>query len=120
MAEKVIGTSVVVVISPLTSLMKDQVKITTEWHGISAAAIYSGQDDEVLQNIEDGVYSIVYTSPEAFLATKRWRYSSLPVHLAFKRIVLQSLSMKHIVWFTGGSTYNRICFIIWRNFCVIQ
>ena len=48
MAEKVIGTSVVVVISPLTSLMKDQVKITTEWHGISAAAIYSCQDDEVL------------------------------------------------------------------------
>ena len=73
MAEKVIGTSVVVVISPLTSLTKDQVKITTEWHGISTAAIYSGQDDEILQNIEDGIYSIVYTSPEAFLATKRWR-----------------------------------------------
>lgn len=70
---KVIGTSVVVVVSPLTSLMKDQVKIANECFGISAAAIYADQDDETLENIENGVYSIVYTSPEALLATKRWR-----------------------------------------------
>ena len=73
MAEKVIGSSVVVVISPLTSLMKDQVKIINESFGISVAAIYEGQDNEILKNIDDGVYSIVYTSPEAFLASKRWR-----------------------------------------------
>ena len=36
-------------------------------------ATHSGQDKEILQNIENGVYSIVYTSPEALLATKRWR-----------------------------------------------
>ena len=71
--EKVIGTSVVLVISPLISLMQDQVKNCNEWFGVSAAAIYSGQDEETLQNIENGVYSLVYTSPEALLATKRWR-----------------------------------------------
>ncbi|XP_028409258.1 uncharacterized protein LOC114531850 [Dendronephthya gigantea] len=73
MAENVIGTSVVVVISPLTSLMKDQVKTVNENFGISAATIYDGQDNQVLENIEDCVYSIVYTSPESFIASKRWR-----------------------------------------------
>ena len=72
--EKVIGTSVVVVISPLISLTQDQVKICNEqFNGIIAAATYSGQDEEILQNIENGVYSIVYTSSKALLATKRWR-----------------------------------------------
>lgn len=73
LAGKVIGTSVVVVISPLTSLMKDQVQTINQRFGISAAAIYDGQDDETLQDVENGIYSIVYTSPEAFLATNRWR-----------------------------------------------
>ncbi len=53
--------------------MKDQVKIAKESFGVSAEAIYEGQEEEILQNIENGVYSIVYASPEAFLATKRWR-----------------------------------------------
>ena len=53
--------------------MQDQVKNCNERFGISAAAIYSMQDEEILQNIENGVYSLVYTSPEALLATKRWR-----------------------------------------------
>ena len=68
-----IGTSVVVVISLLKSLMQGQVKICNKRFGISAAAIQSGQDEKILQNIENGVYSIVYTSAESLLATKRWR-----------------------------------------------
>jgi ATP-dependent DNA helicase RecQ len=53
--------------------MQDQVKNCNERFGISAAAIYSMQDEEILQNIENSVYSLMYTSPEALLATKRWR-----------------------------------------------
>jgi superfamily II DNA helicase RecQ len=71
--DNLLGTSVVLVILPLISLMKDQVKNCNEHLGISAVAIYSKQDEEILQNIEDGVYSLVYTSPEALLANNRWR-----------------------------------------------
>ena len=53
--------------------MKDQVRNCNERLGIYAAAIYSMQDEQVLQSIEDGYYSLVYTSPEALLATKRSR-----------------------------------------------
>eukprot|EP00112_Aurelia_sp_Birch-Aquarium-sp1_P006879 Seg1751.5 transcript_id=Seg1751.5/GoldUCD/mRNA.D3Y31 product="ATP-dependent DNA helicase RecQ" protein_id=Seg1751.5/GoldUCD/D3Y31 len=68
-----VGTSTVLVISPLTSLIQDQVNHINKNFGISAAAIVSGQDEKLLVNIEDGAYSLVYTSPESFLSNKRWR-----------------------------------------------
>ena len=69
--EQAIGTSTVIVISPLVSLMLDQVKKLNEL-GISAVAVVQGQDEAVLNDIQDCVYSLVYTSPESMLATKRW------------------------------------------------
>ena len=39
--------------------------------GISAAAVFQGQDEAVLNDIEDGIYSLVFTSPESILASKR-------------------------------------------------
>ena len=53
--------------------MKDQVRNINENFGISAAAICDGQDEEVLKAIEEGVYSLVYASPEYFVGKKRWR-----------------------------------------------
>jgi superfamily II DNA helicase RecQ len=44
--------------------MKDQVRNINENFGISAAAIFDGQDEEVLKAIEEGVSSLIYTSPE--------------------------------------------------------
>ena len=52
--EQAIGTSSVLVLSPLLSLMKDQVEHINNSFGISAAAIFDGQEEEILQNIEDG------------------------------------------------------------------
>jgi ATP-dependent DNA helicase RecQ len=69
--DQVIGTSTVVVVCPLTSLMLDQVSKMSEL-GISAAAVFQGQDEAVLNDIEDGIYSLVFTSPESMLASKRW------------------------------------------------
>ena len=46
--DEVVGSSVVLVISPLISLMKDQVRNCNERLGISAAAIYSMQDEQVV------------------------------------------------------------------------
>ena len=43
---------------------------------ISAAAIIEGQEKKILQNIEDGAYSLVYASPESFVGKNRWRNSA--------------------------------------------
>ena len=53
--------------------MKDQVRNCNEHLGISAVAIYSMQDEQILPNIKGRSHSLVYTLPEALLATKRWR-----------------------------------------------
>jgi ATP-dependent DNA helicase RecQ len=61
---------ITIVISPLISLMKDQVFSLTQ-SGISAAYINSSlnhsQYVKVLQNAEDGVYKIIYVAPERLL-----------------------------------------------------
>jgi superfamily II DNA helicase RecQ len=71
--DRLIGTSMVLVISPLLSLVKDQVRNINKNFGKSAAAIFDGQDKEILKAIEEGVYSLVYASPEYFVGKKRWR-----------------------------------------------
>ena len=71
--DNLIGTCKALVISPLKSLMLDQVsklKLTT---GVTAAAIYDGQDEKVLKEIENGDHSLVFASPESVLGTERWR-----------------------------------------------
>ena len=71
--DQAIGTSTVLVLSPLISLMKDQVEHINNSFGITAAAIFDGQEEEILQNIEDDAYSLIYASPESFVGKKRWR-----------------------------------------------
>ena len=70
--DQAFGTSTVLVISPLVSLMQDQVKKMAET-AVSAAAIFEGQAEDVLEYIANGEYSLVYTSPEAMLESNRWR-----------------------------------------------
>ena len=70
------GMSTVVVVSPLKALMKDQAKYLNDKTGIPAIALIDmadQQQDEAVTEIEDGVYGIVYSSPETFLSMKRWR-----------------------------------------------
>ncbi|XP_057427230.1 ATP-dependent DNA helicase Q-like SIM isoform X3 [Lotus japonicus] len=58
---------VVVVISPLISLMQDQCWKLTK-HGLSACFLGSGQrDDTVERKAMKGVYSIIYVCPETLL-----------------------------------------------------
>ena len=71
--KKAIGSSTVTVVSSLTALIKDQIQTVNKHFAISAAAIYEDQGEEILQKIEEGVYSLVYTSPEALLAKNRRR-----------------------------------------------
>ena len=66
-------TSCALVISPLTSLMQDQVAYLTSL-GVRAAFVGDEQSDEtVKKKIEKGEYQIVFGSPESFLGCSRWR-----------------------------------------------
>ncbi|XP_028394483.1 uncharacterized protein LOC114518677 [Dendronephthya gigantea] len=71
--DEVISTSTVLVVSPLLSLIKDQIKHVNETFGISAAGIFNGQEEEIMRDIEEGVYSLFYTTPECLLGNRRWR-----------------------------------------------
>ena len=62
---------IVVVVSPLISLMDDQVKFLTSI-GIKALNLTSASEEQKA-NAEKGKYSLVYGSPEAWLKNERWR-----------------------------------------------
>lgn len=66
------GTSVVVVISPLRSLMKDQVDYLGA-NGIPAIVIDDEDDPEIIEQVKNGYYILVYCSPERVLSTGTWR-----------------------------------------------
>lgn len=66
------GTSVIVVISPIKSLMYDQVEYLGS-AGIPAVAIGDNYDLGLVQQVINGYYLIVYCSPERMLSTTTWR-----------------------------------------------
>lgn len=64
---------IVPIISPLVSLMLDQV-CPLKSLGISAEIIGDEQNcEQARKYVERGQCQIVYSSPEAFLSSKRWR-----------------------------------------------
>ena len=65
-------SGIVLVISPLVSLIKDQVK-GLQQRGIKASFIGAGQEEANFKEIVNGEMNIVYSSPEAMLANDRWR-----------------------------------------------
>ena len=64
--------SIVVIISPLVALMKDQVSFLKSLN-IRAEFVASNQVESVLKEVEVGKYRLVYTSPESMLSADRWR-----------------------------------------------
>lgn len=66
------GSSVVVVVSPLRSLMEDQVLYLNNM-GIPAIAITNVEDPETIQQVLNGNFIVVFGSPECLLSTHTWR-----------------------------------------------
>ena len=66
------GSHVLVVISPLRSLMEDQVSFLNNI-GVPAIAIGDEEDPEIIQQVINGNYIIVFGSPECMLSTPTWR-----------------------------------------------
>jgi len=64
--------NIVIVVSPLINLMKDQVSRLTSL-GISAISLSDISSESDIRAVERGTYSIVYGSPESWLGETRWR-----------------------------------------------
>ena len=73
--EQVVGTSTLMVISPLISLMEDQVRFLQDHIGISAIALHDQSErlENKIRDVEDGIYSLVFASPECMLENNIWR-----------------------------------------------
>ena len=77
--EQSIGFSTLIVISPLQSLMEDQCNRLKEI-GISCTCLYSKESLKsvaeyatVVADVKEGVFSLVYASPECMLGKQEWR-----------------------------------------------
>ena len=68
-AEKFDQTCRVLVLSPLLSIMKEQVAFLNS-KGITATYIGSDSDYEQIMN---GSFTIIFTSPEMIIANEKWR-----------------------------------------------
>ena len=88
--------SIALVISPLASLMQDQVRYLKSV-GTKAEFIGDEQEsEEAKQLVEHGECQIVYGSPEAFLSTKRWR-AMLNNDAYKKRLCLVAVDEAHCI-----------------------
>ena len=63
---------VLIVISQLRSLMEDQIRHSNDM-GVPAITITDEEDVEIIQQVMNGNYVLVYCSPECLLSTETWR-----------------------------------------------
>lgn len=69
-SNSMVTQSIVVVVSPLIALMKDQVRQMTQR---DISAVYVGDDDVIETEVCGGKFQLVYLSPEALLTNATWR-----------------------------------------------
>ena len=62
---------IIVVVSPLLNLIEEQVGYLRSV-GISSVSL-SNINDEEARDVEEGKFSVVYTTPEALIKNERWR-----------------------------------------------
>ena len=92
-----IRSAVIRVISPLVSLMKDQVQCF-ERKGIKASFIGGGEELANLQKIFKGEMNIVYSSPEAVLKRELVRYKKTWVAYCMQRNMHSQSQVSAISW----------------------
>jgi ATP-dependent DNA helicase RecQ len=65
--------SIIKVVSPITSLMNDQVSSCTSM-GISAVAVTrQNKSKQLFEDVTSGKYQVIYISPEMLIGTHTWR-----------------------------------------------
>ena len=66
------GSSKVIIISPLKTLMEDQANYLKTL-GLSAVVLHDEQSEDILKEVENGSFSYLFASPERMLNSGRWR-----------------------------------------------
>lgn len=89
------GTSIVIAVSPLIALMKDQVT-TLSARGLAVGCVTRESSDEEKAKVKNGQYQLVMFSPEALLTVRRWR-EMLQDEMYNSRIVALVVDEAHCV-----------------------
>ncbi|KAL5489405.1 hypothetical protein EMCRGX_G018494 [Ephydatia muelleri] len=104
------GYSIVVVVSPLVAIMKDQVS-TYSIKGLKTTYMYVSQsgevtDKSVLDEVSQGNFQLVFFTPEMLIGSKRWR-NMLTGHLYSERLKAFVIDEAHCVkkW---GTTFRHV------------
>lgn len=101
------GSSKIIVISPLRTLMEDQVAYLRSL-GLSAIALHDEQSEERLKEVEKGAFTYLFASPEKMLSVERWRKLLLTEHYR-KFLVAITVDEAHCIsqWGLPGSSSKR-------------
>ena len=112
------GSSVLMVISPLKSLMDDQIKYL-ESVGIPAIAIGNEDDPEIIQQVIEGYYILVYCSPEAVLSIATWR-GILSSPTFKEKLIGVAIDEAHCItqWFVSYYLLLWFCFFLNVNMII--
>ena len=99
--------SVAVVVSPLLSLIRDQVDSLSS-KGLRVGYINSETDEDERRRVYRGMYQIVYFSPESLLYKSHWR-KVLHEEVYYNRIVAFVVDEAHCVkkWLVHGKEVCR-------------
>ena len=107
------GSSKIIVISPLKTLMEDQVAFLISY-GLSAIALHDEQSEERLQQVEKGQFTYIFASPEKMLNVERWRRLLSSEHYP-KFLVAVTVDEAHCIsqWGLPGSN-SRVATVPFR------
>lgn len=111
-----IGTSFVLVLSPLVSLIEEQVAYINEKTGIAAVYLHNDQDEAILRDVENGgVYALVYSSPECMLSNNRWR--NLLTSKSFREnCIAVAVDEAHCIAHWYGTLFSKTI-RVYHSFC---
>ena len=109
------GSSKIIVISPLRTLMEDQVAYLRSL-GLSPIALHDEQSEERLNEVENGAFKFLFASPEKMLSVERWCKLLLTEHCR-NFLVAITVDEAHCIsqWGLPGSSSKRttVPFRIW-------
>lgn len=104
--------TIVVVVSPLNSLIEDQIKRLHSL-GIRAISLNDVSSDEAQKELFDGSFSIVFGSPESWLGNEKWRkmVSSNTYRKNVKAVVVDEA---HVIshWYVSNITICTYTIIV--------
>ena len=101
------STSIMIAISPLIALMKDQVA-SLSTRGLAVGCITHESSDEERAKVKDGQYQLVLFSPEALLTVRRWRELLQGTNYTCRSFIVEEAHCVKIININHASTLSAI------------